>query len=167
MLILDSESVRGIYHGLFTGSSWRRSQWSYAPGVTLTVALAECDSLITEICALPIVTAVTTPLADTVATLVFDDCQTNALPVSVAPDAESAVAVNAPVPPGWRFNVVGETVTEATAVSPVCVDVDESLPHAHSTAAAIANDARRGAPQKPSERMGEVIEVVEGTRRLR
>ena len=138
----------------------------YAPGVTFTVAVPEYPSLVAVIWAFPIVTAVTTPLADTFATLVFDDCHTNALPVSVPPDAESAVAVNVPVPPGWRFSVVGETVTDATAF-PVWVGVLESLPHAHSRAATIANDARRGAPREPTERIGGMIEVVERTRRLR
>ena len=130
-----------------------------APGVTLMVALPEYPSLVAVTWAPPSAVAVTTPLADTFATLVFDECHTNTLPVSAAPDAENAVAVNVPVPPGWRVSVVGEIVTDATALP---VWVGESLPHADNKAATIANDARRGAPRELTERIGGVIEVVKG-----
>jgi hypothetical protein len=62
----------------------------------------------------PTVNACTNPVADTVATPVFDDVQLTAAPVTTFPDPSRAAAVNCTEFPAVTLAAVGETVTEAT-----------------------------------------------------
>ena len=77
----------------------------------VTVALPLTPSTVAVIVAAPTVTAVTAPLALTVATDVLLDAQVVGRPVIKFPDASRAVAVRVRTSPGNIFGAPGVTVT--------------------------------------------------------
>ena len=80
----------------------------------MIVAVPDLPSLVAVIVALPGATAVTTPLADMVATAVFPELQATVRPTSTFPSPSFMVAVNVVVWPAMTTAVAGETVTVAT-----------------------------------------------------
>jgi hypothetical protein len=94
--------------------------------VTVTVAVAERPSLVAVMVALPVAFAVTTPVFETVATLVLLLDQATVRPVSVLLLASRSVAVSACVAPTVILGAVGETLTleTATAVTVIATVVD-------------------------------------------
>jgi hypothetical protein len=97
-----------------------------AAGVTVTLATGGGDtvmvevpvfvSLVAVIVALPVATAVTSPLALTVALVASDVAHVTTRPVSVLPLASSVVAVSCCVAKMASVAVVGATVTLATGI---------------------------------------------------
>lgn len=84
-------------------------------GVTVTVAEPSCPSLVaTIVTGPPIVTAVTSPDEETVATPVFVELQVTARFASVFPCASRGDALSCTVPPTTTDEDGGETTTEAT-----------------------------------------------------
>lgn len=90
---------------------------------TVAVAVALFPWLEAVMIALPTAIAVTMPLEDTVAVLVFEEVQVMAADVTTLPFASSATAVNGFVPPGLSDTVVGDTRTVATGAGPWAVTV--------------------------------------------
>src|SRR5215208_6655567 len=84
--------------------------------LTVTAALPLCPSLVAVIVAEPAVTAVTRPLAFTVATDVLVLDQVTARPASVVPFASFGVAVSSIVCPTFRDADAGVTATSATGM---------------------------------------------------
>src|SRR6266487_398877 len=85
------------------------------PGVvTVATAVPDLPSLVARIVAVPALTAVTSPLALTVATDAESDDQVIVRPLNVRPAESLSVAVSCAVPPTWSVTVDGLTVTEAT-----------------------------------------------------
>ena len=83
-------------------------------GIT-TVAVALCPPLLAVIVAVPAWTAVTTPLALTVAVVSLLDVQTIVRPVNTFPDASLTIAVYVTVSPNdARVSIAGVTVMDAT-----------------------------------------------------
>lgn len=83
--------------------------------ITVTVAVPDCPSLLAVIVTgPPTTTPVTTPAADTVATVLFDDDQVTTRPVSVAPEASRRVGTSCTVDPGVMVGAAGAMVTVAT-----------------------------------------------------
>jgi hypothetical protein len=85
-------------------------------GLTVIVAPPVLPSLVAVICAEPVASAVTTPLKETVATLVLSEDHVTMRPVSTLLLASTVVAVSCSVPPTIRFAVAGLTVTVATGI---------------------------------------------------
>src|SRR5215472_499904 len=98
-------AVAGVTVTLATGSTGV---------VTVIEAVPVFPPLVAEIVTEPAATAVTRPVLDTVATLVFDELQVMVRPVSGLPLASLGVAVSWAVWPTVRLDDVGETETEAT-----------------------------------------------------
>src|SRR6266566_1612822 len=96
-----------------------------ATGLTVTVAVAVCPSLVAVIVALPAETPLATPLLPTGATarLSLDHVMTR--PASGLPAESIAAAVNCCAPPIQMAAVAGDTVTEVTTTD-VTVTVAES-----------------------------------------
>src|ERR1043166_9178918 len=88
-----------------------------AGAVTVTAALPLFPPLLAEMVAVPAVTAVTSPLADTVATAVLLLLQAKLCPAGVLPAASFATAVSCEVPPTVRLAVAGVTATDATVMT--------------------------------------------------
>ena len=90
-------------------------------------------SLVAVIVAEPAATAVTTPLARTVATAGASLAHVTERPVSVSPRASLSVAVSCGVAPTVRLSLAGATVTEATGAGPAAAVVplatSESAPN--------------------------------------
>ena len=80
----------------------------------MTVDWSERPSLVAVTIAVPGATAVTTPLADTVATAGLLEVQTTGRSVSVAPEASFTVAESVVVVPAISDTVAGATFTDAT-----------------------------------------------------
>jgi hypothetical protein len=83
---------------------------------TVTIAVPLFVSDVAVIVAEPAATAVTTPLDETVATLLALVDQVTTRPVNVAPVESRTVAESVTVPPGLRLAVPGETLTDATGI---------------------------------------------------
>src|ERR1041385_3512887 len=83
--------------------------------VTVTAAVPVIPPLVAEVVAEPGATAVTSPLADTVATEVLLLLQVKLCPLRTLPLASLATAASCAVPPTVRLAVAGVTTTEATA----------------------------------------------------
>src|SRR2546422_11412766 len=83
-------------------------------GVTVTLDVPLCPSLVAEMVAEPAATPVTSPLPFTVATAVLLLDQTTTRPVSGVPFASLGVAVSCTVCPACTLAGDGLTVTEAT-----------------------------------------------------
>jgi hypothetical protein len=85
-------------------------------GFPVTVRLAEppCPSLVAMMLAVPTVTAVTTPVAFTVAIGGAEVDQVTVLPVSRLPDASRSTAVAGVVSPAPRLELASVTVTVET-----------------------------------------------------
>src|SRR6266487_3748023 len=81
---------------------------------TVTAAVPLIPSLVAVIVAEPAATAVTRPLAFTVATAALLDVQVTVRPVSELPAASFSAATNVRVLPPKRLAVAGLTVTDAT-----------------------------------------------------
>jgi hypothetical protein len=88
---------------------------------TDTLMLTVLPAPAAEIVAVPVPTAETSPLLETVATDAFDVVQVNDVPLTVAPFASFATAEACVVPPTVRLLVAGETAIDATV--PVDVPV--------------------------------------------
>ena len=109
-------------------------------GLTLTVATGATLIFITAVAvfpsteavtvAVPKLTPVTTPPADTVATLALLELQTTGRPVRIAPLASRAITVKARVWPTSRLPVAGDTATVATAGGKTEIDTVPDLPSA-------------------------------------
>ena len=91
--------------------------------MTVAVAVALLPWLEAVRIALPTAIAVTMPLEDTVAVLVFEEVQVMAADVTTLPFASSATAVNGLVPPGLSDTDVGDTRTVATGAGPWAMTV--------------------------------------------
>src|ERR1043166_74548 len=98
------------------------------PAVTVIAAVPLIPPLVAEMVAEPALTAVTNPLADTVAAAVLLLLQVKLCPVRVLPDASFATAASCAVAPTARLAVAGVTVTEATVPGGVTTP-----PEKHST----------------------------------
>jgi hypothetical protein len=84
-------------------------------GVTVTVADPSCPSLVaTIVTGPPMVTAVTSPVEETVATAVFVELHVTVRLARVPPWASRGVAVSCTVPPTMTDDDGGETRTDAT-----------------------------------------------------
>jgi hypothetical protein len=103
--------------------------------VTVTVASPRCPSLDAVMVALPGARAVTTPVADTLATSELLEDQLTARSVSVAPLASFKVADSVAIEPAIMGVVEGKTVTDATGTA---VTVTLELPDCPSHVAVIA-----------------------------
>ena len=75
----------------------------------------------------PMETAVTTPVAETLATAAFEDCHVTASPVIAAPLPSMGVAVNARLRPTAKPAIAGVSVMEATGGMTMMV-ADPTLP---------------------------------------
>jgi len=84
--------------------------------VTVTVALPDCPSLLTEIVVEPTLSAVARPVAETEAMFAFAEDQAMERPARTLPPASYAKAANCVVLPTGRLVADGETVTEATGI---------------------------------------------------
>jgi phage terminase large subunit-like protein len=82
--------------------------------VTVIVAVPFFPSLVAVSVALPAATAVTRPLADTVATAGALLAQVTTRPVKTLPAESFVVAASCTVPPIWRLAEFGLTATDAT-----------------------------------------------------
>jgi hypothetical protein len=91
-----------------------------ATGGTVIVTVADplCPSLLAMMPAVPVLTAVTTPAADTVATAVLSDDQVMARPVSTVPPASLGIAVAVVVWPTATDVCARETERLATGGGP-------------------------------------------------
>jgi hypothetical protein len=85
--------------------------------VTVTAAVPTTRSTVAMIVALPGATAVTSPVADTVATAAALVVQATVRAVRVFPAVSLGVAVYCWVPPTARLAVLGVTVTAATGTA--------------------------------------------------
>jgi hypothetical protein len=83
-------------------------------GDTVTAAAPVTPSTVAEIVALPAATAVTIPVAETLATAVFDEIHVTGRPIRTFPAASRALAVSCCVPPTNRPEAAGDTLTDAT-----------------------------------------------------
>ena len=101
--------------------------------VTVTVAVPFFPSLVAVIVLVPTATAVTRPVALTVATDGLLEIHAMLRPVSVVPLASSVVGVSCCVPPTNSDGAEGATVTVATAAAPSVMlwvaDVSPLLPN--------------------------------------
>jgi hypothetical protein len=97
------DSVAGVTATLATGT-----------GATATVAVPERPSLVAVIVADPGATAVTSPVLDTVATVVPELDHVTVRPSRAAPLADCGVAVSCAIPPTKICAVAGVTTTLAT-----------------------------------------------------
>ena len=84
---------------------------------TVTVIVADTPPIVTVIVADPAATAVTTPLDETVATLVFELLHDAASVVITSPYPSFAVAVSCDVWPAFSVTDVGDKVTDATGAA--------------------------------------------------
>jgi hypothetical protein len=76
----------------------------------------DLPSLVAVTWAIPAATAVTTPLALTVAIPVVPLDHVTVLPVRILLFASRVVAVSCEVPPTWRVKLAGEIDTDATGI---------------------------------------------------
>jgi len=136
---------------------------------TVTAADPVTPSAVAVMVADPLATAVTRPLALTVATPGEEDDQENVLPEMTAPDADVAVAVSCAV---WSLAVnvtdAGATDTDATVgvVGPVGpVGPEVSSPPEHESADALA--ARHQATARRTDREGSRTRWTPGNPRRR
>jgi hypothetical protein len=83
-------------------------------GETVTAAAPVTPSTVAEIVAFPAATAVTIPVAETLATAVFDEIHVTGRPIRTFPAASRALAVSCCVPPTNRPEAAGDTLTDAT-----------------------------------------------------
>lgn len=104
---------------------------------TVTFAEPLLPSLVAVIAAVPEPTAVTTPLALTVATFVFDEDHVTVRPVSVAPPASLVTADACVVAPIATVDAASETVTVATGAGGGTVTVIGAVPLTPSLVAVI------------------------------
>jgi hypothetical protein len=79
------------------------------------VTVAVCPLLVAVSVAVPTATAVTSPLAETVATAVFDELHVTVAPLTVFPLASFNPAMSCCVCDAMSEALLGETVTVATA----------------------------------------------------
>jgi hypothetical protein len=94
--------------------------------VTVIVALPLLPSLVAVIVAVPVLTAVTTPVLETVATAVLSELQATARPANTLLFASSVVAAAVVVPPTAIGDAISETITKATGAG-VTIIVDVPL----------------------------------------
>src|SRR5438094_6519186 len=128
--VLLSHPPPGVSVDQFTSVKVRNPNGSFGqlPGgggvVTDTFAVPLCPSEVAVMPALPAATAVTRPVAETVATAVFVLAQLIVRPVSTLPLASLSTAVACVVWPTMRLLVPNDTVTEATgtAITTTCTE---------------------------------------------
>jgi hypothetical protein len=96
--------------------------------VTVSSALPIFPSLVATMFAVPTVTALTTPCAETVATNVLLELHDTARPVSTAPFASSVIAAACAVPTAVMEFGVRVTVTEATGTGITVMEEDPVFP---------------------------------------
>ncbi len=77
--------------------------------------------LVAVITAAPMASAEIAPLADTVATLVFEEDHTTVAPATAVPEASVAEALSCAEPPGFSETDVGDTLTVATGAGAAAV----------------------------------------------
>jgi len=101
-----------------------------ATGTTLTVTVANPlrPSLVAVMFALPTVSAVTNPLLDTVATVLFDDDHTIVRPLSSLPPASRVIADACVVAPITTAVAPSDTVTDATGAGTIVTFADALCP---------------------------------------
>src|SRR2546430_16604496 len=87
-------------------------------GVTVTLAVPRCPSLVAVIVAEPAVTPVTSPFGSTVATAGLPLDQVTVRPVSGGPVASFGIAASWPVGPTGALVVAGLSVTAAPETGP-------------------------------------------------
>jgi hypothetical protein len=104
---------------------------------TVTAVVPLLPSHVAVMFAVPIATAVTSPLLDTVATVGALDVQVIVRPDSVAPFASRTVAEMVVVPPTIRVALVGFTATDATGIGVVDVTTTCATPVLPSAVALI------------------------------
>src|SRR5690349_13289804 len=123
-------------------STWGGLTATFATGVfsTVSVAMPDFPFELAAICVVPNATPVTTPVADTVATLAFCVDQWTSAPEMTLPLASSTIACNGTCAPTDTDAVGGSTATDAT--SPPCTRSVVALLH-DATATAIIHAAVR------------------------
>jgi hypothetical protein len=97
-------------------------------GVTVTAALPALPSLVAVIVAVPTTLPVTSPLLETVATLVLLLAHATVLPVRLPPAESFGVAVSWTVCPTGMLAVAGETATDATGTIVTLIAAAPLLP---------------------------------------
>ena len=108
-----------------------------AGALTVMADVPLLPSLEAVIVALPAVTAVTNPVAETVATAVLLELQLMTRPVSTALLASRVTADSCAVPPIWSVELAGDTVTDATGTGGCAVTVSAAVPLIPSLVAVI------------------------------
>src|SRR6185503_12595033 len=114
--------------------------------MTVTALVPLLPSLVAVIVAAPAATAVTRPLAETVATPVGLLDQVTMRPLSTLPAESLVVALSCAVPPTTRPAVAGTTVTVATGTAVTVIDDVANLP---SLVAVIVADPAATAVTRP------------------
>jgi len=110
---------------------------SGAGGVTLSVAVPLCPSLVAMMVVVPALTARTAPVPLTVATAALPDAHVTTRPVSTFPLASLFVAVACVVPPTVNVGAASATATEAVAAGGGAVTVSVAEPLCPSLVAVI------------------------------
>ena len=101
-------------------------------GVTVTVTLADTPSLVAVITALPVAIAVTVPVLDTVATLVFPLVKVITRPPRVLPLASFSATTAWVVCPTVMLPLFNVTETDATGAGAAAVTVSVAEPETAS-----------------------------------
>src|SRR3989442_199936 len=120
--------------------------WDVPGGVTVTVDVPLCPSLVAVILAEPAVTPLTSPLPFTVAADVLPLAHATTRPVSGLPLASRGVAVSCTVVPSFTLVDAGVTLTEATGT---LVTVMLEVPLCPSLVAVIVADPAAAPVTRP------------------